>query len=214
MTKPAPNVLMLMASGCAHCPGVLKTLQALQKTGEIGELEAINISQQPEVAEQYKVRSVPFIKIGDIQLTGAQSRDEILRAIEQSQADHGLSQYYDDLLNNGQLAEATQHLQQQPENLAILLEMMQQRDIKVSVQIGIGAIFEDFAESEALIALIPALTALTKHALSRVRNDACFYLSLTGKAAVIPTIEALLDDENDEVKETAHDCLEDLSEAR
>jgi len=212
MNKSAPDVLMLMASGCAFCPGVLNTLQALQKDGEIAELETINISQQPEVAEQYNVRSVPFIKIGDIHLTGAQTREEIMRAIEQSQTEQGLAQYYDDLLNNGQLAEATEHIHQHPENLSVLLELMQEKDIKISVQIGIGAIFEDFAEHDALIELIPVLTQLTQHRLPRVRNDACFYLSLSADKTVIPAIEALLNDDNDEVRETAKDCLEDLHE--
>jgi len=211
MNKSAPDVLMLLATGCAYCPGVLNTLQTLQKDGDIAELEAINISQQPEVAEQYNVRSVPFIKIGNIHLTGAQTRDEIMRAIEQSQAEQGLAQYYDDLLNNGQLAEATEHIHQHPENLSVLLERMQEKDIKISVQIGIGAIFEDFAEHDALLSLIPALTQLTQHSLARVRNDACFYLSLSADNSVIPTIETLLDDDSDEVRETAKDCLENLN---
>ena len=210
MSKSAPDVLLLMASGCAHCPGVLNTLQALQKDGEIAELEAINISQQPEVAEQYKVRSVPFIKIGDIHLTGAQSRDEIIRAIEQSQADQGLSQYYDDLLNNGQLDEASNHINAHPENLSVLLELIQDRDIKISTQVGIGAIFEELAGSDALISQISSLTELTKHSLARVRNDACYFLSLTGKPDVKPVIEALLEDEDAEVRETAQDCLQDF----
>lgn len=209
---PAPDVLMLLSTGCSHCPAVLTSLTELLKSGEIGRLEAINIQQQPETAQQYNVRSVPWIKIGDIELTGLQSKAEIIKAIEQASSSTGLIEYYDDLLNNGQLQQAIEHIQKAPQNLSLLVEMIQDEHIKISVQIGIGAIMEEFAETPSLIELVPALTELTKHPLARVRNDACFYLSLTAAPEVKETIEALLNDSDKEVQETARDCLEELNE--
>lgn len=207
---PTPSVIMLLSSGCAHCPAVLAHLTELLKNGEISQLQAINISQQPELAQQYRVRSVPWVKIGDIELTGTQTKDEIRKAISQSQSSTGLTDYYDELLNNGQLNEVIEHIKKSPDNLALLLQLLQQEDIKISVQIGIGAIMEEFAGSAALIKLIPELTELTRHSLPRVRNDACFYLSLTAQPSVIGVIESLLNDSDKEVQETARDCLEDF----
>lgn len=212
MTKQtaAPNVLMLLSTGCSHCPAVLNILTDLLKSGQIRKLEAINIFEQPDIAQQYNVRSVPWLKIGDIELSGSQNKAEILRAILQSSSDTGLIEHYDGLLNNGQLQEVIEHIQNNTQHLPLLLEMLQDEQIKISVQIGIGAIMEEFAETPTLIALIPALTDLTKHPLSRVRNDACFYLSLTAVPEVKPIITALLNDSDKEVQETANDCLEDL----
>ena len=212
MTKQtaAPTVLMLLSSGCSHCPAVLNILTDLLKSGQIGKLEAINIFEQPDIAQQYKVRSVPWLKIGDIELSGSQNKAEILQAILQSSSDTGLIQHYDELLNNGQLQEVIEHIQNNNQYLPLLLEMIQDEQIKISVQIGIGAIMEEFAETPTLIALIPALTDLTKHSLARVRNDACFYLSLTASPEVKATITGLLNDTDKEVQETARDCLEDL----
>lgn len=207
---PATNVLMLLSTGCSHCPAVLNSLSELLKTGQIGKIEAINIQQQPEVAAQYKVRSVPWLKIGDIELTGLQSKAEILKAIEQSNTRSGLIEHFDHQLNNGQLQEVIDQIHKNTQHLALLTDMMKEQEIKISVQIGIGAIMEEFAETAALIALIPALTELTQHPLARVRNDACFYLSLTGKPDVKETIKSLLHDSDAEVQETAKDCLEDL----
>ncbi|MCK5336277.1 MAG: thioredoxin family protein [Gammaproteobacteria bacterium] len=212
-THPAaktPNVLMLLATGCSHCPAVLNSLTELLKSGEIARLEAINIHQQPEIAQQYNVRSVPWLKIGQIELSGSQSKSEILKAITQSTSTAGLTQHYDELLNNGQLQQVIEHIQNNPDNLSLLVEMIQDEQIKISVQIGIGAIMEEFAETAVLIELIPALTELTKHSLARVRNDACFYLSLTADQSVKDIIESLLNDQDSEVRETAKDCLEDL----
>lgn len=212
MSKPAPNVLLLMATGCAHCPAVLKSLQELEAVGEIGKLEAINITDNPEAAAEYGVRSVPFVKIGTIELTGSQTKAELLRAIEQSQSVAGLSEYYDNLLNNGQLNEALENIRKNPEQIAALFRLLKQSDIKISVQIGIGAIMEELAGSEILIHQIPALTKLCDHPMARVRNDACFYLSLTRQAIVKHTIEKLLNDPDSDVRETAQDCLDELAE--
>ena len=208
----APAVLMLLSSGCAHCPAVLNHLSDLLKKGDISKLEAININQHPEIAQEFNVRSVPWVKIGQIELTGTQSKAELVRAIEQAKSSTGVIQYYEDLLNNGQLQETIEQLQKQPDNMPLLLEMLQKPDIQISVQIGIGAIMEEFAESSVLNKLIPALTELTKNPLARIRNDACYYLSLTADPEVKDTISRLLNDVDDEVKETAKDCLEDFQE--
>ena len=205
-----PTVLMLLNSGCAHCPGVLNHLTDLLKNGDISKLEAININQQPEIAREFNVRSVPWVKIGQIELTGSQSKAELVRAIEQANSATGLVQHYEDMLNNGQLQETIEQLQKQPDNIPLLLEMLQNPQIQISVQIGIGAIMEEFTESPALIKLIPALTELTKNSLARIRNDACYYLSLTAEPRVKDIISPLLNDSNEEVRETAKDCLEDL----
>jgi len=205
-----PTVLMLLNSGCAHCPGVLNHLTDLLKNGDISKLEAININQQPDIAREFNVRSVPWVKIGQIELTGSQSKAELVRAIEQANSATGLVQHYEDMLNNGQLQETIEQLQKQPDNIPLLLEMLQNPQIQISVQIGIGAIMEEFAESPALIKLIPALTELTKNSLARIRNDACYYLSLTAEPRVKDIISPLLNDSNEEVRETAKDCLEYL----
>lgn len=203
---------MLLSSGCAHCPTVLNVLTELLKSGAISHLTAINISQQPEIAQQYNVRSVPWIKIGEIELTGLQSKTDILNAIAQSTSPSGLIDYYDDMLNNGLLQDSIDHIQRNPKNLALLLDMLQQSDIKISVQLGIGAIMEEFAQTAPLNELVPLLSELTRHSLARVRNDACFYLSLTGNSSVRDIITVLLNDPSDEVRETAQDCLEELNQ--
>ena len=206
-----PDALMFLATGCAHCPSVLQHLGELLKTGEIGRLEVINIGNHPEQVQTYNVRSVPWVKIGPFELIGLHSKSELQHWIQQASSTDGMANYFSGLLNNGELQQVIDMLHKQPDYLPVLLDMMQQRDIQISVQIGIGAIMEDFAGSEALQKLIPTLTTLIHHTLPRVRNDACHYLSLTGDASVIPTIKILLDDDDPEVRESARDSLDDMN---
>lgn len=203
---------MLLSSDCSHCPSVLNHLCELLKSGHISKLEAININQQPEIAQQYAVRSVPWVKISDIELTGQQSKTELLKALERVQSHNGLLHYYETLLNDGQLQQAIDHLRRHPDNFTFITSMMQNEEIQISVQMGIGAIMEEFAGTSALAKLIPELTLLTRHALARIRNDACYYLSLTADPDIIPAITLLLNDTDGAVKETAIDCLQELNE--
>lgn len=206
-----PEVLMFLASGCAHCPAVLSYLSDFLKAGQISQLRAVNLASNTELAKQYNVRSVPWIKIGDFELSGAYNKQELLHWIEQASLAGSMASYYEELLNNGELQSAIDHIKQHPHNLASLLELVTEKDIKISVQIGIGAIMEEFANSDTLKALVPQLTELSQHHLPRVRNDACHFLWLSGDKSVETTIRKRLNDEDAEVRETAQDCLDDFA---
>ena len=55
-----PDALLLIASGCPHCPTVLTGLTELVKHGLIGRLEVVNVGIHPERASALKARTVPW----------------------------------------------------------------------------------------------------------------------------------------------------------
>ena len=57
---------------------------------------------------------------------------------------------------------------------------------------------------------IDLLGKQTHHLQPHVRNDACYYLGLSGNPAAIEYISPLLDDENAEVREVAEEALAEL----
>ena len=67
---PAPDAQLLLSTHCPHCPAVLAALADLVKQGAIGRLEAVNLEQHPEVGQALGVRSVPWIRVGRIELAG------------------------------------------------------------------------------------------------------------------------------------------------
>lgn len=79
MTKsPSPkDALLLIAPGCAHCPVVLEGLSLLVKQGNIGRLEVVNIVSHPEIASELGVRSVPWFRIGNFELEGSHTPEEL-----------------------------------------------------------------------------------------------------------------------------------------
>ena len=65
---------LLIAPGCPHCSTMMSVLSELLKEGRIGRLLMINIAEQPDEAAKHNVRSVPWLKLGEMEFTGAHSR--------------------------------------------------------------------------------------------------------------------------------------------
>ncbi len=208
--RQKPSALLLIATGCQHCPSVLQSLSELIKAGDIASLEVVNIVEAPERARQLKVRSVPWVRIGEFELVGLKSKSELKQWIDKSRNSEDMAEYFEELMTSGELAKVEQIINERPASMQGLYDIMTNPESSLSARIGVGAIMETFAESELLTQQIAVLGELCRHASPQVRNDACYYLELTGDPAAIPYIEPLLQDENNEVRETAEEALQQL----
>jgi len=208
--KPAPDVLLLIATGCAHCPSVKQSLNELRKDGRIARLEIVNIVEKPETAQVLGVRSVPWVKIGPFELSGLKSKTELLSWIERQGDDDAMSDYFAELMLSAKINKVSELIKQQPALFKALLKLVIAPNESMSVRIGAGAVIEDFAASDILKQHISTLIEYCHHEDASIRNDACYYLGLSADAAVTPTIEALLNDKNTEVRETAAETLAEL----
>ncbi len=207
------SVKLFIASGCPHCPNVLQALSELIKAGEIAELHVSNMALVPEQAQKLNVRSVPWVKIGPFELTGAQTKKELQQWITRLQSDTGMQDYFSELFTTGNLKKVITLVRKDPELLKYFPKMMADEDTPLGAKIGIGAVFEELQGSAALKALIPDLTAILHAENPAVRNDACYYLGLTESPDAIAAIKSLADDETSEVREAVHDALEIIHHA-
>lgn len=207
-----PSALLLIATGCQHCPSVMKSLTELLKEGQLSRLEIVNIAEDPERAQQLNVRSVPWVKLGEYELLGLKSKTVLLQWIEKSQDPENLAEYFEELMTSGELSKVQQWIEDRPESIQGLFDIMTNEKSSLSARIGVGAIMEEFAGSKLLKSQISTLSTLCQHASAQVRNDACYYLSLTQSPQAAAQIQPLLNDENAEVRETAEDALAELEE--
>lgn len=209
--SPAPpDVLLLMAPGCAHCPVMLEALSRLLKEGALGRLEVVNIAAHPEIAQGIGTRSVPWTRIGPFELTGAQSREDLARWASLAAQGKGTGAYYSLLLDTRQLDKVVALIRAQPDTLHELIALLSEEDTPLAVRLGVGAVLETFQDSGLLERIIPDLEALTRSPQPHTRADASHYLGLTGDPRVIPTVRSLLEDKRPEVREIAQETLETL----
>jgi HEAT repeats len=209
MSRPPtpPDALLLITSGCPHCPTVLAGLTELVKAGMIGRLEVVNIGVHPETARRLAVRAVPWLRLGAYELEGLRAPAELRRWAETAGTRAGMAAYVAELLKSGRLDAAIAVMRRDPAELAALTHLLADAQTDLHVRVGIGAIMESFQGDAALEALIPDLVALLQHADAHVRGDAVHYLTLSGSPAAIPHLHAALDDPAAQVRELAADGL-------
>jgi thiol-disulfide isomerase/thioredoxin len=208
---PAPDALLLISTHCPHCPAMLSALADLVKQGTIGRLEAVNLEQHPEIGQTLGVRSVPWLRLGRIELAGVHSKTELAAWVAKSDSEEGIADWFHLLLKEGQLPRAQAAIEADPTLLAAVLPIVGNVDASLNVRLGAGVLLENFAGSATLRVLLPRLGELSQHTDARVRADACHYLGLSGDAAAKPWLEARLADEDADVREIAAESLENLS---
>jgi thiol-disulfide isomerase/thioredoxin len=213
-SMPAPDALLLISTHCPHCPAVLAALADLVKQGTIGRLEAVNLEQHPEIGQSLGVRSVPWVRIGRIELAGVHGKSELATWAGKADTEEGLTDYFHMLLKEGQLPRAQAAIEADPALLDAVLPIVGNVEASLNVRLGAGVLLEHFAGSDTLRALLPRLGELSQHADARVRADACHYLGLSGDVAAKPWLEARIADDDADVREIAAESLQALSGER
>ncbi len=210
----APDALLLISTHCPHCPAMLSSLADLVKQGIVGRLEAVNLEQHPEVGQTLGVRSVPWLRLGKIELAGVHGKAELTDWAAKADSEAGMADYFHMLLKEGQLAKVQALIETDAELLAAVLPIVGNIDASLNVRLGAGVLLENFTNTDTLRALLPRLGELSQHADARIRADACHYLGLTGDTAAKPWLEARRDDDDADVREIAAESLERLSPAK
>ena len=207
-----PDALLFVASQCPHCPTVLRALADLVKAGTLRQLQVYNIEHAAEEARRHGVRAVPWIRIGAFELTGLHSERELAQWIERTASPRGQADYLQELITHSQLPDAVAFLRRDPGHRHGLVQLLENPDTELSVRIGLGALVEEIAGTDAMAALVPDLVRLTRHPDARIRGDAAHYLSLSGDPSVLPELHGLLADPDDQVRGIAEDGIAALQE--
>ncbi len=206
----APSATILITPQCPYCPAVISGLLTLLKAGKIGKLEIINIVEHPEIARQKGVRSVPWTQINALELSGALTGKELEKwvavARQQQQSD-----YLAHLLETDRLQQTVEHIKNDPQQLPGLLMLLNDLETPMAIRIGIGAVLEEFEETQLIGAATQSLLSMLSSEHQQVRADAAHYLSLTADKKVIPALEALLHDPAVDVREIAAETIEEIN---
>ena len=190
---------------------MLAALTDLLKQGVIGRLEAVNLEQRPDIGQSLGVRSVPWLRMGRIELAGVHSKTELAEWAAKADSEAGIADWFHLLLKEGRLPKAQAMIEADPDLLAAVLPIVGNVDASLNVRLGAGVLLEEFAGSDTLRVLLLRLGELSQHADARVRADACHYLGLTGDAAAKPWLEARVSDEDADVREIAVESLQAIS---
>jgi hypothetical protein len=189
---------------------MLNAMADLVKRGVIGRLEVINAQARPASAEALGVRTVPWLRIGEIELQGAHSAAELRRWAALATQPSGYAAFLADLLAQGELDRAIGLVRQRPTHIGALAALLGSPETTMAARIGIVAMFEEFAGTALLDPAISPLQELLQAQSPQVRADACHCLGLAGRPQTADAIRPLLADPDPEVQEIARETLEEL----
>lgn len=212
MTRSPPAALLLKSTHCPYCPTVLAALQSLEADNAIGELQVINIEEQPELASELGVRSVPWTRIGPFELDGLRTEQELRTWAQKAGTTEGLSAWMEELLTKGKLKNVTELVISDSSGFDGLLLLFAHPDTALNTRIGISAVIESLQESDLLKDNLDKLESLTSNPEPQIRGDACHFLALSNVPGAIEIIEPLLNDADPDVAEIARESIDTLKQ--
>ncbi|NOY16187.1 MAG: HEAT repeat domain-containing protein [Gammaproteobacteria bacterium] len=203
---------LLIAPGCQYCSTMMNLLGDLLKEGKIARLLMINIAEQPDEAAKHNVRSVPWLKLGEMEFIGAQSRAELEKAVEMSVSDNGQGQFLYEQLKNGRLGAVMASVERDKSQLSDLVALLKGKEVPMAVRVGVSAVLEGLRENpSALDSILSELLELSAFPDETIRADACHFLSLAGGDKAVKRLQECTKDESSMVREVATESLEDIS---
>ena len=207
MLSHKPAVLLATTPSCPYCPAMKQILQQLDQRQLLSELRIIDISQDPQLAEQYQIRSVPWLKIAELEFTGVYTPKELEYWVSHATSDEGIQLYLSQQLENGRLAEVEKQIHAHSNWLAIAVGLLADMDAPMQARIGLSALIEGLSDQALLKSILPNLQQYAHHTDPRVRGDACHLLGCIDDESATQTLRECAHDPDPQVREIAEDSL-------
>ena len=215
-TSIASSAELLIATGCRHCPVILKELTEQLKKGELASLKITNIAVKNKRAEELNVRSVPWFSLSNknsfMIFSGEHSPKEVQQWLASSQAKNGMQEYIESFLGDGQLMTIVQAIQIKPEIFSHVLSMIKDEETSMDVRIGLDVLIENFSASEILQKYTAELKSIASSDNLRLKIDALHYIALTGDIKNKDFLQEKTKDSDVQVKDAAIEALETLED--
>ncbi len=202
------EVELFVMPGCPICPQMERLFRQLHEEGKLERLQVIDITKQPDRAQQLGIRSAPSYLINGVLFSGLKQRGEIERLLQQNQGEQWRSLLSEELAEGGMEAarqavfgnEAARHA---------LFDLLEDEETPLVVRIGLSAIIEDLATEGLLETDQSRLLKLAQHPDQRIALDGLYYLSLLHSPEAIEALSRVADDETHPLHEQARELLQE-----
>lgn len=215
-TSFSTSAELFIATGCRHCPIILKELSELLKRGSLASLKITNVAIDNKRAEELNIRSVPWFSLSNnssfMIFSGEHSAKEIQHWLATSETSGGTQEYIKDFLGNGQLMTIVQAINIKPEIFSHIITMIKDEETSMDTRIGLDVLIENFSSSKILQQHTDELKKIVLLDDTRLTIDALHYIALTGDIRNKGFIEESKNNSNIQVKEAAIEALETLND--
>lgn len=203
------KAVLYIGPHCPYCDSMISVLASLLKEGRICALEIYNIENIESNSVKEKIKTVPWLDLGEIHLAGMQKRSELIDWLEHLRKGSAQTEYLAYQLQQGALQEAL-YMVQDAQTLRSLIRLLNRVELDMKLQLGISAIFEHLQGSEILTDCIEDLAKTLEQAEPNRKIDVLYYLSLSQDSAARQYVDEYRNHSNKEVAAAAIEALQDL----
>jgi len=201
------DALLLVTPSCPYCAATKLILNKLLNEGLLTRVDIVDVSKRPEIAREYDVKTVPWLKMGPSVLRGAQSESILREWLEQPNPAVPQTRLIEHLLQTDELAQVIALVERQPSLLVDMIPLLGDIELDLKIRLGISAVIENFEGLPLLNPLVQPLTELAHHEHAGVRADAAHYLAITHSPDAVPILQQLVQDNDSDVREIAAEGL-------
>lgn len=209
VTQPA-HVLVLMADGCPHCPGAVRSALALAVGRRQITTTVVDVLWFRDMAEKYKVKSTPAIIVNEgLTLVGQVSTLDLAQKLVEA-ASGSLTPILGSMIDSGRAEEAAELLCRSNEPQTILPLYLSE---EFSIRMGALVVMEDALQIDPGIfdPILDRLTDLLFADEAGLRGDTADLLGKIGNPDAIPALQKAAQDPDPDVREAALEALEILA---
>lgn len=211
-----PSVELFVATGCIHCPVVLKELSEQLKKGKISSLNVTNIAVDNQRAEELNIRSVPWFSLRNEKsfmiFSGKHSPKEIQQWLSRTQSENTMQEYIEEYLSSGQLLTVIQAVQIEPKIFNTIISMLEDEETSMETRIGLDALIESFSTTDILKSHSSSLQRIASTDNPRLQIDALHYIALTADPKNKDYLKEFAGYKDQQVRDAAIEALETLND--
>jgi hypothetical protein len=213
------DILVFVAPGCGACPHQIRSVAALTMAGPTIAAEIVDATQEPELAGQYEVRSVPTTVVDDeLIVVGVKHPVELAEMLLAREGPEGERTLFASMVEAERFADAADRFAYGPDpegTARAFLELWARSTPQARMALMLVG-EETLARSpEGLDPLVPLLVGVLADGDAGTRDegwreDTADLLGRIGHPAARPGLEVLSTDPHPEVAEAAAEALESL----
>jgi len=206
------RIMVLIADSCTYCPHVVQSVVAMAVQQPLITALVVDAVQFGDLAERFKVKSVPTTIINDNRtVVGQVNINQLMEHLLSSQGPESLTVDLDSMIQSGRAEDAAALLCSRKEPRAILPLYISK---EFSKRIGALVTFEEALaiNPRILDPVLHDLVDLLSHEDVGLRGDTAQLLGKIGNSAAIPALKKTLHDPDPDVREAAAEALEALGE--
>jgi len=206
------DIMVMITSDCPHCPRAVRTVMALAFSNHLISVSILDADKVPELVENYKIRSVPTVILNrEMILNRNPAPSELAEMILSSETDQFSAKAFLSYFDTGNIDRAVEKLVNHKKYSVFFLSAWGESTFHLRLGLLLAAEQALDQKPDIFYPVVDGLINLLSTGDVSLKGDTIDLLGRIGHPRAKQPIEALLNDDNKDIVESAQEALINLS---